>query len=106
MEKSLFRVEVRAFIHKRTNVLEMMEEFRWKEISKMKEQMREKPGRYKFSFLRQKEKKLTDVFFGRKESKITEVWTPYVANRLQIPPLEETLIRRGKKFCKDLLREE
>lgn len=34
---------------------------------------------------------------GRKESKITEVWTPYVANRLQIPPLEETLIRRGKK---------
>jgi hypothetical protein len=58
LEKSLFRVEVRAFIHKRTNILEMMEEFRWKEISKMKEQMREKPGewRYKFAFLRQKEK--------------------------------------------------
>jgi hypothetical protein len=102
MHRKLWRnpfLEVKAFIHKRTNVLEMMEEFRWKEISKMKEQMREKPGewRYKFAFLRQKEKKLTDVFFGRKESKITEVWTPYVANRLQIPPLEETLIRRGKK---------
>lgn len=38
--------------------------------------------------------RITCVFFGRKESKITEVWTPYVA---QIPPLEETLIRRGKK---------